>query len=215
MNRSQLNHKEMHEAVIHFLNLNADKWSSIPKVGEFFNAFILVNAEIDQAQEAQQGAQVFLGKNKKQLKKTIAMKADILNDSLEAMALIEGNMSLKSRMAATYTDLYETVNALFVPRIMEIITEAENHQEVLTTEYGVALPQIESLKQGVDQFLELTGQPRAYRIASVQATKSLEQLFAEAKDILTNKLDKVMSLFKHRDANFYNGYVAARVIVDK
>jgi hypothetical protein len=63
--------------------------------------------------------------------------------------------------------------------------------------------------------LELDGQPRAYQVASIQATKSLEQLFDTANDILKNKLDKVMSIFKHRDTNFYNGYLAARVIVDK
>lgn len=46
------------------------------------------------------------------------------------------------------------------------------------------------------------------------ATKSLDQLFDHASDILENKLDKVMSIFKRRDVNFYNGYLAARVIVN-
>ncbi len=214
MNRSQINRKEMYEAVLQFFNDHPTQWSSIPKVGEFINEFTQLNVAIDQAQEAQQSAQVFVGKNKTQLKKGIATKADILNDALEAFALVEGDSKLQSRMAASYTDLYETVNARFVPRIMEIVTEAENHQEVLTTEYGVSPQQMESLKQDVDQFLALSGQPRAYRIASVQATRDLEQLFAEASELLSNKLDKVMSLFKRRDANFYNGYLAARVVVD-
>lgn len=60
----------------------------------------------------------------------------------------------------------------------------------------------------------MNGQPRAYKIASVQATKELEQLFTDATQILENKLDNVMKIFKRRDANFYNGYIAAREVVD-
>lgn len=73
---------------------------------------------------------------------------------------------------------------------------------------------MDDLKASFDDFLAINGQPRAYKVASVQATKSLDQLFDDASDILENKLDKVMSIFKRRDVNFYNGYLAARVIVD-
>ncbi|MCW0483446.1 hypothetical protein N2K84_11945, partial [Prolixibacteraceae bacterium A06] len=89
----------------------------------------------------------------------------------------------------------------------------EENLEVLTTEYGVTAGQVDDLKADLDGFLALNGQPRAYRVASVQATKDLELLFAEAK-VALEKLDKVMSIFKRRDVNFYNGYLAARVIVD-
>lgn len=36
----------------------------------------------------------------------------------------------------------------------------------------------------------------------------------EARKIVENKLDKVMSIFKWRDPGFCNGYQAARVIVE-
>ena len=85
---------------------------------------------------------------------------------------------------------------------------------MLKSEYGVTEEKIEGLKFDFDDFLAINGQPRAYKVASVQATKNLEQLFIEATDILENKLGKVMTIFKRRDVNFYNGYLAARVIVD-
>lgn len=214
MKQVQINRKEMYETVISYLDANTEKWSAIPKVAEFKNAFTTVAAQIDEAQEAQQAAQVFLGKNKKQIKKDVAYKADILNDSIEALALITGDDKLRNKMEASYTDLYRLRNADFIPVIKEIIAAYEANSETLQNEYGVTAEQVDDLKGVFDDFLAINGQPRAYKVASVQATKSLDQLFDDASDILESKLDKVMSIFKRRDVNFYNGYLAARVIVD-
>lgn len=63
------------------------------------------------------------------------------------------------------------------------------------------------LKNDLDDFLAINGQPRAYKIASVQATKELKQLFTDATHILENKLNNVMKIFKRRDTNFYNVFV--------
>ncbi len=203
----------MYDTVIFFLDNNSALWSSIPKVGEFKNEFSGIVAQISDAQYAQQQAQVFLSKNKTQVKSTVAQKADILNDSLEAFALVTGNDKLASQMATSYSDLNRMRNADFTPAVQAIVAAAEDNLEVLTTEYGVTIEQVDGLKTDLDEFLALNGQPRAYKVASVQATKDLELLFGEAKETL-EKLDKVMSIFKRREVNFYNGYQAARVVVD-
>uniref|UniRef100_UPI0032175E46 hypothetical protein n=1 Tax=uncultured Draconibacterium sp. TaxID=1573823 RepID=UPI0032175E46 len=213
MNKTQINQKEMYDTVISFLDNNSALWSSIPKVGEFKNEFSGIVMQIDAAQYAQQQAQVYLGKNKTQVKSTVARKADILNDSIEAFALVTGNNKLANQMATSYSDLNRMRNADFIPAVKAVVAAAEDNLEVLTGEYGVTAEQVEGLKTDFDGFLVLNGQPRAYQVASVQATKELELLFGEAKDTL-EKLDKVMSIFKRRDPNFYNGYEAARVIVD-
>ncbi len=214
MNKNQINKKEMYDAVSSYLDSKSALWASIPKVGEFKNQFSGVITQIETVQYAQQEAQVFLGKTKTQIKSVVAQKADILNDTLEAFALVTGDEKLRVKMSATYSDLYKMRNADFAPAVQAIIAAAETNSEVLTTEYGVANEQIEGLKTDLDEFLAINGQPRAYKVASVEATKSLELLFEEADDILNMQLDKVMSIFKRRDPGFYNGYIAARVIVD-
>ena len=214
MDQNQINRKEMFDTVIAFLDSHAEKWSSIPKAAEFKNQLSLTNTQIEQAREAQQDAQTFLGKNKKQLKSTIARKADILNDSLEVLALVTGDKTLEMKMDASYSDFNRMPYNKFIPAIRKVITEVEAHSEVLQSEYGVTPEQIEDLKLDFDAFQAINGQSRAYRIASVQATASLEQLFSGATAILEKKLDKVMKIFKRRDVNFYNGYLAARVVVD-
>jgi predicted nucleic acid-binding Zn-ribbon protein len=214
MNKGQINRKEMHDSVIYYLDDSTEKWSFIPKVGEFKNELATVNDQIEQSQAAQQSAQVYLSKAKKKLKRTIATKADILNDALEAFAVVTGDVKLENKMNDSFSDLFRTTNLAFIPKIKEVIEVAETHINVLQAEYGVTPEQIDDLKVDLDNFLELNGQPRAYQIASVQASKDLEQLFSEAHEILSKKLDKVMTIFKRRDPNFYNGYLAARVVVD-
>ncbi len=213
MNKTQINQKEMYDTVLSYLDNNSALWSSIPKVGEFKNQLTDVVTQITNAQYAQQEAQVYLGKNKTQLKSTVAQKADILNDSLEAFALVTGNDKLAGQMAASYSQLNRMRNADFIPAVQAIIAAAEDNMEVLQAEYGVTAQQVQGLKTDLDEFLAINGLPRAYQVASVQATKDLELLFVEAKDA-QEKLDKVMSIFKRRDPNFYSGYEAARVIVD-
>ncbi|KOH44980.1 hypothetical protein NC99_21050 [Sunxiuqinia dokdonensis] len=205
----------MHDAVIAFLDGKPEKWSSIPKIVVFKTELSTVNLAIEQSQESQLAAQVFVGESKQQLKKTIALKGDVLNDSVEAFAVVTDDAALESKMAASYSDLNEMRNGDFIPKIKEVITEVETHKEVLVAEYGVTEEQIEDLKADLNRFLEMNGEPRAYQIASTQATKSLAELFSEAHDILTTKLDKVMKIFKRRDPEFYNGYLAARVVVDR
>lgn len=213
MNKIQINKKEMYNTVVSFLDSSSALWSSILKVGEFKNQFTDVVVQIDTAQYAQKQAQVFLGKNKTQLKSVVAQKSDILNDSLEALAVVTGDKKLENKMSTTFSELFKMRNADFIPAVKIIIDAAEAHLEVLS-DYGVTTEQVEDLKTDFDGFLEIYGQPRAFRVASVQATKDLELLFTEANDILENKLDKVMSIFKRRDPGFFNGYQAARIIVD-
>nr|WP_319999668.1 hypothetical protein [uncultured Draconibacterium sp.] len=214
MDKRKINKKEMYDVVISYLNGKLSAWSSIPKVGEFLNQFTAVVAQIDTAQYAQQQAQVFLGKNKTQIKSMVAEKADILNDIVEAYALVTGNEKLRLQMSAGYSDLNRMRNADFIPAIKAIIQAVEDNIEVLTAEYGATREQVEGLKADFDGFLGINGQPRAYKVASVEATKNLEMLFDEADAILNDRLDKVINIFKRRDPGFYNGYLAARVIVD-
>ena len=48
-------------------------------------------------------------------------------------------------------------------------------------------------------------------LATSQAVQALEDLFVQANELLTARLDRVM---KRADPNFYHEYLVARVIVD-
>ncbi|MDX2303653.1 MAG: hypothetical protein NW226_12685 [Microscillaceae bacterium] len=212
MNKNQISRKEMQEAVATFLDTHAEIWNTIPKIAEFKNKLDELNTQIEETFTAQQNAQVFLGKSKTQLKQVIAQKADMINDVVEAYAALQGDTILEQKMADSASMLYKLRNQDFMFRIKEIIQEADKHLEALK-DFGLSGDQISDLKADFDGFLALNGEPRMYRIASSQATQDLDQLFAAASELLVNQLDKVMKIFRTRNANFYNGYLAARTIV--
>ena len=214
MDKRQTNKKEMFDSINLFMDSNAAKWSSIPKITALKNQFAALIESIGTVAHAQDQAKTYLGKNKTQLKRTVADKADILNDSLEAMALFNNDTVVAARMKDSFTSLFRLNNVDFMARVKEIIQTADDNAEVLNTDFGVSAEQIAGLKADADLFAETNGLPRAYQIASRQATQELESLFAQANDVLTNGLDKLMSIFRRSDPAFYNGYLPAREVVD-
>lgn len=214
MNQSQMNRKHMVEATLSFLDANAATWQSIAKIGEVKNKLGEVNLAIDAAAETQLQSQVNAGKMKADLKRIIAEKADILNDMVEVFALMTGDQILAQQMADSASDLFKLKNDDMLRRVKQIIGAAIENQEVLTAGYGLTAEQITDLQADYDRFLELNGLPREYRIKSGVATLTLEELFTEANNLLSNQLDNLIKIFKRRDPNFYNGYLKARMVVD-
>ena len=213
MNKDQNNRLDMYEAVHTYLDANTDKWNGVPVLITFKNELSDLLSNIREHQDNQEAAKVFLGANKTTQKRFVSEKADILNDALEAYAAIEGNAELEQKAAKSFSDLNRLRNQDFVTIITETITLLEQHLEALA-DYGVTADQITDLKNTFDQFLMLQGQPRQYRIAGKQATLNLAELFENTSALLANKMDKVMKRFKRTDTNFFNGYEAARVIVN-
>jgi hypothetical protein len=213
MNQNQINRSQMLDAVKAYLDRNASIWSMIPIIGILVsqvNDFIVA---ITGHKDAQNAAQVFIHKNKKQQKLATAEKADILNDTLEAYAGDAEDAELEYKAAKSYSDLNKLRNDDFKTVITETIALLEEKLTDLA-DYGVSEPQITDLKNSFNNFLVLNGQPRQYRISSVVATESLKEMFTQSSDLLTKKLDKVMKRFKNADPKFYKGYLAARVVVD-
>lgn len=209
-----MNRKHMVEATLAFLNENATKWQSIAKIGEVKNQLSDVNQSIDHAAMDQQQSQISMGKVKLELKRTISVKADILNDLIEVYAKVNNKPALSQTMSDNASDLFKLKNDDMMRKVKLIIDAATEHQEALVAEYGMTAEQITDLQADYDRFLEINGQPREYKIKAGVATATLEELFSQASDLLNNQLDSLMKIFKHRDPAFYAGYEKARIVVD-
>jgi uncharacterized membrane-anchored protein YhcB (DUF1043 family) len=214
MTSYQKDRKEMHDDVLLFLDSNSDKYSAIPAIGKAKNLLTEINQKIEIAQVEQEKSKVNMGKTKKQVKKLIAEKADILNDILEDYAGVINNSELAQRMDASATDLFSIDNQTFALRIKEIIDEVTKYIDPVKSEYGVTDEQVEDLRLDLDHFESINNLPRSYQIASKVATSDMDELFKKANKVLEDQLDKRMKIFKRRDPAFYKGYLAARVVVN-
>lgn len=214
MNKRQTNQKEMFDSVDLFLDSNMAKWSAIPKIVSLKSQFSALLPAITLAATDQDKAKTYLGKNKSQLKKVVADSANIINDTIEAMARQTGNAVLTRRMNVSATELFRLRNVDFMIKVQEIIAEADKYATVLSTEYGLPTTEVDKLKADIDLFAEMNGLPRAYQVAAHQASQELASLIEQTNKLLTNGLDKLMSVFRHSDPTFYAGYHSARKIID-
>ena len=57
--------------------------------------------------------------------------------------------------------------------------------------------------------------PRELVAGRKALTQSLSELIANVRSIFRNEIDKIMTPYKKSNPDFYNGYFAARVIVNR
>jgi len=214
MNYDQVNRKNMLDAVNTYMDENVSKWQSIARLVSAKTELNQKLMAIDVAQAAQAEAQVTIGKSKLALKKAIAAKADVLNDLVEAYALIDGEDELARQMSDSQSDLYRLPYDEFFIQVKAIIEKATELQDMLVNDFGMTAEQVSDLQNDLTRLLEINGKPRAYQIKSSVATNEISQLLSEANEVLTNQMDKLISIFRRRDPNFYHGYKKARMIVD-
>ncbi|WP_436517626.1 hypothetical protein [Ekhidna sp. To15] len=213
MTQQQINRSNMFDATQAYMDGTTTIWGPIPIINMLKNQFDDLLLQITENQEAQQAAKVFVGHNKQMQKKLIAEKADILNDTLEAYAAINANAELESKAAKSFRELLRLRNEDFIITINETIELLTDKLEDLV-DYGMTIDQITDLKSSMDNFLALHGKPRQYRIASSVATGTLEEVFSQTSELLDLKMDNLMKRFKRSNPSFYQGYLAARVVVD-
>ena len=212
MNQNQINRLEMLEATNVYLDEKAAVYSAIPVIVNYKNDLVNLIPAIRAAAKEQDEAQVFIGQSRSQLKRLISEKMDILDDTAEAYAADTENAELLSMVSNTMTSYYQLPNEAFETKVKSVIEVMETHVKAMK-DYGMTQGMIDDVKLQFDLFGELRGKPRAYRVASRVATQDLEGLFKDAITI-TQKLDNVMKRFKRSNVSFYNGYLAARTVVD-
>jgi hypothetical protein len=80
--------------------------------------------------------------------------------------------------------------------------------------YGITPELLTGMKKGIDDFFALISQPRTDIITRSQATGKISELIKTMKDLLTNRLDKLMMALPASEATMLNEYKASRIMID-
>ncbi|MBI3417270.1 MAG: hypothetical protein HY043_18420 [Verrucomicrobia bacterium] len=100
-----------------------------------------------------------------------------------------------------------------IARCRTIWTAANDNADALT-DLGITAAKLTALKKAIDAFDKLKNAPREDQSERSAAGKLLPVAIGEAVAILGDELDGLMPQFQDANPNFYNGYFAARVVVD-
>ncbi|MEL6561885.1 MAG: hypothetical protein AAFQ94_27105 [Bacteroidota bacterium] len=213
MNKEQISRLEMLEATSSEMEKNRTVWDFIPIVGKYKNELDGNILSIKGQAEQQQAAQVFISKSLTDQKRSIAEKMAIIDDSVEVFAEDKGDTELMVKTTNTKSDYYKLSHEEFEVKVTNVIGVVESVLPELA-DYGITVTEVELVKEEFNDFQEKRGKPRAYRISSRVATQQLKDLFEESA-VLLGKMDKILNRFKLTNPPFYNGYVAARKVINK
>jgi hypothetical protein len=95
------------------------------------------------------------------------------------------------------------------------VRDAANTNLTELAPYGVKSADVKALPTGITTFAGMKTAPRSAKAARSGATGSVASLIGATRSLFRNQLDKMMTPFRKSNPDFYAGYFAARVIVNR
>lgn len=213
MDARNTNRYTMLLAVQQYLDNNPTPWSSLPIATMLKNEFDALLTETQINLQATNDPSGGLTVNKNTLRNQIAIKAARFAGALKAYANINDNADLAAKADLNKSEVTRTRDADLPPKLQKLLALLEAEKANLV-DFGVVDAQLTELATSVDDFRQLIGQPRLRQSEARVANRNAEEALNEAIALLNKKLDNVMLMFEGSEASFFQGYEAARVIVD-
>lgn len=204
------NELDMLEQTNAYLDDHIAVWISVPVINQYKNKIHQLTLAIEKSLEHE--PRVHTGQNILHLKKQISDKMDILDDTLEAYADDIGNEELRKKADNHYSDYFRLTYDNFLEKVVAVIDLMEENIEDMYN-HGIVQDQIDDVKLNLDEFQVSMDKEPTYNMAKQLSKLSVEEYMEEANDY-AEKLDKVMKRFKRSNVTFYNGYLAARTVIE-
>ena len=213
MNKQEGSYFKMFLNVQDSLDNYSSIWSTIPILLQYKNE---LDELISRIVSISQDAQTYLGvsEHKKKMKSTIALKLSTLSGTIQAYAAGTDNADLANSVKMSKTGI-ETTKDLDLDAITRNIVKIAQERLTDLANYGVTENMLTEILTSLEEFNGMIGKPRSIRNSKFVALETAAQLFDECNDLLRNKTDKVMLMFRDSNPDFYSSYERARKIVDK
>jgi hypothetical protein len=79
-------------------------------------------------------------------------------------------------------------------------------------DYGITVETVASIRKRIDAYAESIGKKESGISERASVRKTLFDLFDEADDLLSERIDALMQQFRKKETQFYNEYFQARYI---
>ena len=214
MDRKQENIRTMFEKTTKFLDDNNPVWSGTPPFAEAVTRVKAGIDAIDAASDAQQKPTTGLTVDKAQLRSDLEEKTLKIADQLAALAAKNQKGDLAAQVRVTRSSL-DQLGDLDLEQTAERIGLLANLNFGALADYGILPADVTALDTARTAFVKTKAVPREAAAQRKTQNESLSQLIANVRSIFRNEIDKMMSHFKKSNPDFYRGYIAMRVVVDR
>ncbi len=213
MNKRQENKLSMYTGIVALLEREQGITASLaPMAGPIAEFKSTVN-EINAMHQQRSVVRAGKTQKKSQARKALIGAMMPMTTALNIMAKMTDNAELQTISALRKSKLEKMRDTLLVNQAGIIHSQAVQYLPDLAA-YRVTETMTKDLADKQAAFKQTLGEQETSMARKTSATGSLAELFGEADDLLVEKLDFFMTLFKDDQAAFYGEYKAARVIKD-
>jgi hypothetical protein len=201
------------QTTIAFLDDNNPLWSATTAFADAVTRAKAGMQAIDDSADKQQTPITGVTVDKAQTRSDLEDKILEIADQLAAFAAKNGNHDLAAQVQVTKSSLDQMPDT-------DLEQTAERVSNLATTninglkDYDVVAADITALDTARTAFAGIKTSPREKTTQRKAQTQSLAQLIANVRSIFRNEIDKMVTKFRKTNTDFYNGYFAARVIVN-
>lgn len=213
MNKHEANKLMMFDSVISFMDVNSEKYVSIPIITETVTQFKTAVAEI-KAMDLE-----FIGSTKaetadKWLKEEALINAIFkIASTLYVLGIKTKNTELMVKNKVTKSSLDYLREPMLVNKSTEILASGNQYKAELVN-YGITEEMLIEAQGVIDAFEGAVGKQSDAHVNSVAEREALRVKFSAGTALLYDELDPMMELYEESDPLFYDGYQNARMIKD-
>ncbi len=164
--------------------------------------------------DKQQTPTIGVTQDKLDLRNDLEFKTLATADPLSAFAAKNGKKELGAQVDLTKSYL-DKLQDNDLEQVAERVHDLANDNLKDLADYGVTADSLATLDNARKAFAAKKTAPREKAAQRKAETMSLPQLIITVRSIFRNELDKLMTPFRLSNSEFYNGYFAARAVIDR
>jgi len=214
MTQDQDNIRMMFETTIAFLDTNNPVWIGVTAFADAVDRARTGIEAIDTSSDTQQKPTAGLTVDKAQLRSDLEDKTLPIADQLAALAAKNHDGDLAEQVRMTKSSLDQLGDNDLEQAAERIVLLANNNIAALAG-YLIDNAVVAELETARTEFVGMKTAPREAAAQRKAQSQSLPQLIANVRSIFRNEIDKMMTPFKKSNPDFYRGYFAARVVIDR
>lgn len=214
MTQDQDNIRTMFQTTLNFLDANNSIWSGTAAFADAVTRAKNGATAIDTAADTQETPTSGVTGDKAQARNELEEQVLAIADQLSALAVKNGDNDLAAKVEMTKSSL-DKMTANQLEQTAERVASLANDNIAALADFDVAAADVTALNTALAAFSTIKDSPRQAAVGRKAQTQSLPQLIADVRSIFRNEIDKLVTKKKKANPDFYAGYFAARIILNR
>lgn len=212
MKRSIKNKMLMYQMVSDIVNDNQTVWAETPKFVSLFSTFSGKFESLKVLAEKERAYLLGVKDNRDAMREETAKKAFQVSSALVAYATENNNIELIAMMQITKAQLMNRSHADTVILLDRILIHAQEHEADLV-DFGISPEKIADLVLRRDELVVNILAPRKAILKRKETGSQINLLSQEIDVLLKNGLDKLVTVLRPENEEFYTSYFNSRMVM--